>query len=86
MIKHLYHSMQLYLNAPEIPFPSIDEYEWTLGIELTPSRQSVGAIFLTSFWEREKLYVKAMRSTTVDKDDGWLWCDHTFALVRELFN
>lgn len=86
MMKRLYHSLHSYLNAPEMPFPSIDEHERSLGIELTPSRHSVGAIFLMSFWKKETLYVNVMRRTTVDKEDGWLSCDHTFASVRELFN
>ena len=83
-MKHLYHSLHSYLNAPEMPFPSLDEYEQVLGVEFAPSRHSVGAIFLASFWKKEKLYVNAMRRTMVDKDDGWLCCDHTFASVREL--
>ena len=75
--------MHCYLNAPEMPFPSFDDYEERYGVEFTPSRHSAAAIFLASFWKREKLYVSEMSQTTVDKEDGWLSCDHTFASVSE---
>ena len=42
-------------------------------------------VFLRSFWKKEKLYVKEMKKITVDKDDGWLSCDHTFASVSKLY-
>lgn len=83
-MKRLYHSMHAHLNAPEMPFPSVTEYEQMLGTEMTPSRHSTGNVFLQSFWKKEMLYVNAMKGTTVKEDDGWLSCDHTFASVREL--
>jgi hypothetical protein len=73
------------LNAPEMPFPSADEYERMIGIDIAPSRRSTGNVFLRSFWKKEKLYVKEMKKITVDKDDGWLSCDHTFASVSKLY-
>ena len=82
-MRHLYHAMHCYLNAPEMPFPSFDDYEEMHGVEFTPSRHSTAAIFLVSFWKRDKLYRNEMSKTTVDKDDGWLCCDHTFASVSE---
>ena len=83
-MRNLYHTMHAHLNAPTVPFPSVDEYQQIFGVELTSSRHSTVAIFLVSFWKREKQYVNEMSKTTVDKDDGWLSCDHTFASVSEL--
>ena len=83
-MRSLYHAMHTYLHAPELPFPSVEEYEEILGAELTPSRHSTSSIFLVSFSKKEKIYVNEMRRTSVDNDDGWLSCDHTFASVSEL--
>ena len=83
-MKRLYHSMHAHLNAPEMPFPSVTEYEQMLGTEMTPSRHSTANVYLQSFWKKEMLYINAMKGTRVKEGDGWLSCDHTFASVSEL--
>ena len=66
--------MLSHLNAIEMQFPSVDEYEQMLGVQMTPSRHST-AIFLVSFWKKGKQYMNEMIEKTVDKDDGWLSCN-----------
>ena len=81
--KNMYHKIHTYLNAPEMPFLTVNQFEDLFGTELTPSRHSISNIFLTGFWKHEHLYVTEMKKTTVSKTDGWLCCDHTFASVSK---
>ena len=61
-----------------VDFPSYDDLKAHLPT-LTPSRHAVAGCFLSSYWEKDKLYKKHMQCTSLTERDGWLSCDHTFA-------
>ena len=59
-----------------VDFPSYDDLKAHLPT-LTPSRHAVAGCFLSSYWEKDKLYKKHMQCTSLTEKDGWLSCDHT---------
>lgn len=63
-LRFLYRMMHSQLNAPEMPFPSVEDCEQMFGVKLTPSRHSTAAIFLVTFWKKEMLYINEMQKTT----------------------
>ena len=44
-----------------------------------PSRHSISSCFLLQFWEKEHLYLKHMQSMSLEANEEWLSCDHTFS-------
>ena len=64
-------------------FPSFDNWKAHLPT-LSPSKHAIAGCFLSSFWEKEKVYEKHMQHTSLTEEDGWLSCDHTFASAGKL--
>ena len=81
--RETYYSIIQLRQIPSLLFPSLNEYEKAFGVGSSLSRHSTGAIFLTEFWQRRSLYNSVMAQTSVNSDDAWLSCDHTFASVSE---
>lgn len=59
-------------------FPSLTEWQPKISSAL-PTPHAVSGCFLEDFWEKESLYKRCMQMTSVNADDAWLSCDHTFA-------
>lgn len=49
------------------------------------SPHAVSGCFLEDFWEKEAIYRRCMQNTTVNEDQAWLSCDHTFASAGNCF-
>ena len=67
-----------HLLPDTINIPSFEE--WISHVpSISPSRHSISSCFLLHFWENEHLYVKHMQSMSLEVDQEWLSCDHTFS-------
>ena len=62
----------------EAPFLEMQEYEAYFTC-MSPSQQTIAGCYLADFWEKEKFFTHCMAAISVDDDDAWLSCDHTFA-------
>ena len=64
-------------------FPSLEEWLELFSSSL-PSNHSISSCFLADFWEKEDVYIKVMQNTTIDDQNSWLSCDHTFASASKI--
>ena len=62
----------------EMSFPTFEQWCSYFPSD-SPSRHFLSACFLLSFWDKEPLYNKHMRSLSIHGSETWLSCDHTFA-------
>ena len=60
------------------PFPAYVEWE-TECSSSSPSWHSIARCFMFDFWSKEKLYTCHTQLTSIDSEETWLSCDHTFA-------
>ena len=80
--RHLTHYHRLRLVKQLLPdcnsIPSFEE--WMSHVPSNaPSRHSISSCFLLQFWEKEHLYLKHMQSMSLEANEEWLSCDHTFS-------
>lgn len=59
-------------------FTSLSEWQRHFFSTL-PSLHAVSGCFLEEFWGKEVTYTKCMQNTSIQDDEAWLSCDHTFA-------
>ena len=58
-------------------FPTFGQWQEMINYGV-PSIHSIGCCFLADFWDKEHTYNHHMQTTSIDANDGWLSCDHTF--------
>jgi hypothetical protein len=80
--KQFIEIQRIFTTHMAVDFPSFDDWKAHLPT-LTPSRHAIAGCFLSSFWEKDKMYEKHMQCTSLTEEDGWLSCDHTFASAGE---
>lgn len=82
-----YHLQKLKFNEVNggsvHPFPSKEQWSQCFS-SLLPSQHAISSSFLADFWSKEDVYVKVMQNTSIDENNSWLSCDHTFASAGKL--
>ena len=67
-----------FCGEKECSFPSLNEWQHHF-LSTLPSLHAVSGCFLEDFWGKEAMYRKCMQNTSIQDDEAWLSCDHTFA-------
>ena len=81
--KEKYEQLITYTSQTQQPFSEVDNapLKWWMD---SPTRHSIAACYLLSFWEKEAAYNHVMREVSISQDSAWLSCDHTFRSVANI--